>query len=144
MSFTINTRKCNKSDYAFVFGLVKESIFPLIRKFFVPDKKMFDERFYSDYKERTILLMGKEKIGFYYIKKKKAVLYINGIFLVKKYRYKGLGSFLMKYFETLGCKKIQLEVWENNPALKFYKKLGYKAVKKNQHKYVMEKRIVKK
>jgi ribosomal protein S18 acetylase RimI-like enzyme len=138
-NFKIKTRKCRKSDYNFVFGLIKKSIFPYISKYFKPSKEMFDERFKEDYDKRVILLRGKRRIGFYQLTVKKDKLDITGIFLTPMYQNKHIGSFLMNYFEKLGYKTVTLQVWENNPAFKFYKKLGYKVVLKKNHKYHMEK-----
>jgi|GEM_PF-3217667 len=148
MKFEINnlkikTRKCKKKDYDFVFGIVKKTLFPFISKWYKPNKEMFDEKFKSDYKQRVILLNKKEKIGFFQLTPKEEILNITGIFILPKYQKKKIGTFLMNYFEKGDYKKISLEVWENNPVYKFYKKLGYKIIKKKKHKYHMEKIITR-
>lgn len=135
----IKTRRCRKSDYPFVFNLVKKTLFPYVAKYHKPSKKMFDERFAKDYKKRVILLHGKKMIGFYQITPKRNVLNVTGNFLIPSYQKKGIGKYIMKYFETLPFKKIRLHVWDNNPAYRFYKRLGYKTISKNNHKYIMEK-----
>ncbi len=140
-TITFTTRGCKKTDYSFVFGLVKKSLFPFVAKYYQPDKAMFDERFYHDYKERTIILRGKRRIGFYHLVPQVGVLHVKGIFISSAYQRKGIGQFLMRYFETLGFKRILLEVWENNPAYRFYRKWGYCVFKKKNHKYFMEKRL---
>lgn len=88
-----------------------------------------------------ILLEGKKRIGFYQLTPRGKELDITKIFLSPSSQGKGIGSQLMKKFEVLGCKKITLRVWDNNPALKFYKKLGYKITKKENHKIHMEKNL---
>lgn len=137
----IKTRVCKKSDYNFVFGLVKKTIFPYVAKYFKPSKQMFDERFAKDYNKRVLLIKGKKRIGFYQLIPKDNKLDITGIFLSQTYQNKGIGRYLMHYFETLGYKKLELQVWENNPAYHFYKKIGYEVISKNQHKYLMKKII---
>lgn len=149
MKFTINnykitTRQCKKTDYDFIFGIVKKTIFPFVAKYYAPSKEMFDERFYKDYKEKIILCSGKREIGYYQLTPSKNILNITGIFLLPQYQGKGIGKYFMEYFETLGFNGINLQVWENNPAYKFYKKLGYKVVAKKKHKYFMEKKLVNK
>jgi len=89
-------------------------------------------------------MKGKGRIGFYQILEDPEIedaLYIRMIFLSPSYQGKGIGNFLMESFEKLGYKKLRLLVWDNNPSLNFYKKLGYKVVAKNNHKYTMEKTI---
>ena len=61
------------------------------------------------------------------------------MFLKKEFRGKGIGYNLMKQFENKNIKTICLKVWDNNPAVQFYKKLGYKIVEEKDHKYLMEK-----
>ncbi len=137
----LKTRKCIKEDYPFVFKIMKELIFPFVSKYFKPSKEMFDERFNEDYNERTILLGDDTEVGLYQLKIEDDVLVVNGLFIIAKYQKKGIGKVLMDYFETLGYNKIILQVWDNNPAFNFYKKLGYKVVKMEKHKYHMEKKI---
>jgi ribosomal protein S18 acetylase RimI-like enzyme len=140
----VSTRPCKKSDYAFAFGLVKETIFPLVAVYFSPSKEMFDERFARDYKERIILLHNNKRIGLYQLTPSKDFLDIKGLFLIAQYRKKGIGKVLMRYFESLHPKKLHLEVWDNNPAFVFYKKLGYNVVERKGHKFVMEKNVMSK
>jgi len=135
----LNTRCCRRSDHDFVFSLVKETLWPYIAVFFQPSKKMFDERFTEDYRQKVILLRGSRRIGYYQLGYDGKYLVINGIFVSPAYQRRQIGSYLMNYFETLGYKKFKLQVWENNPALFFYKKLGYKKVGKKNHKILMEK-----
>lgn len=141
--FKIKKRKCKKSEYDFVYRLMKTTLFPLIAKYQPIDKKKFDEKFFKDYAKMTILLRGKRRIGLYEIEEKQNHLYVSRIFLTPFYQGKGIGAQIMESFETLGYQKITLEVWENNPAVSFYKKLGYVVTKKQGHKYFLEKRIVK-
>jgi len=137
----LNERKCTKKDFDFIYKIIKESLFPYIAEYFKPSKKKFTEGFDKDYKSIKIILNDKRRIGFYQLTPEKNSLDITKIFFAKKYRGKGLGSEFMKKFENLGYSKITLQVWENNPAVKFYKKLGYKIIKKQIHKMHMEKKI---
>ncbi len=137
----VRERPCKMDDYTFVFGLVKETIFPLVSAYFVPSEELFKERFAVDYKERVILTYNSNDIGFYQINlnQKEKMLTVNGIFFCKDYRGKGFGTFFMQEFEKMGAEWIRLRVWDNNPAVNFYRHLGYKIISMDNHKYLMEK-----
>ena len=140
--FGMATRKCGKKDYGFVYGLTKKLLFPYIPEYGKVSKKEFDDDFHKRHKEITILEKGRKKIGFYHVSPdiyEKGALYLSRIFILPAYQKKKIGYFLMKYFETLGYRKIKLQVWRSNPAFGFYKKLGYKAVSKKRAKYLLEK-----
>jgi ribosomal protein S18 acetylase RimI-like enzyme len=140
--FGFGERKCTKQDYSFCYNLTKKTLFPFIAKFVKPDKKRFDNDFHKVYRQIMILVKGKQRIGFYHITKddhERNTLYVVRIFLLPSYQRRGIGRFLMGYFETLGHRKIKLQVWENNPAFKFYKKIGYRVKQKKDHRYLMEK-----
>jgi ribosomal protein S18 acetylase RimI-like enzyme len=88
-----------------------------------------------------MLVKGKKRIGFYQLTPNGKTLEITRIFLTPSYQGKGIGTWYMRYFETLGYNHLFLEVWDNNPACLFYKKLGYKKIKNKNHKILMEKRL---
>ena len=56
----------------------------------------------------------------------------NALVVKKKYRKKGIASKLSKerdnWFKKKGCKVIYLEVYPNNNAVEFHKRLGYKTI----------------
>jgi ribosomal protein S18 acetylase RimI-like enzyme len=133
------TRKCELKDYDFTIQLIRESLFPFVSLYFKPDEETYKKRFEEDYQERTILTANEKSIGFYQIKQDGQNLEIKGLFLIKDFRGKGIGYRLMKEFENNNVKTISLKVWENNPAVEFYKKLGYEIVKEKDHKYLMRK-----
>jgi len=142
--FGIRTRTCTKKDYDFLYTITKKTLFSYIEKYEPINKKEFDADFAKRYKEIIILMKGKRKIGFYHITPDsfvKNVLYLVRIFVSPAYQKKKIGYFLMKYFETLGYKKIRLQVWDNNPAVKFYKKLGYQVISKEGHRYLIQKKL---
>jgi len=137
----IKTRKCSKSDLNFALKLTRETLFPFMSKYFKPSTEKFRKDFYESYKNTLILIKSKIRIGLFQIEKNRNNLEIVKILISPRYQGKGIGKYLMKYFETLGAKKIILQVWDNNPAFYFYKKLGYYYVKKIKHKIHMEKII---
>ncbi|PIR78300.1 MAG: hypothetical protein COU28_02370 [Candidatus Magasanikbacteria bacterium CG10_big_fil_rev_8_21_14_0_10_36_16] len=143
--YEINTRNCQLTDKKFILDLYQKTLFKYVAKYYKPSIEMFSERFYSDYKERKILLRGKRRIGLFQLSKKENKLLITGLFLSPSYQKKGIGKFLMNYFEDNAKKNkletIELSVWDNNPAKDFYKKCGYKIESKKKHKYLMTKNI---
>ena len=138
----IKTRNCNLNDYGFVISLVRETIFPLVSKYYQVDENIYKERFKTDYKERKILETNGKPIGFYQIEQNNDELEIKGLFLIQEYRNKGIGKYLMEEFEKInGIKSLVLKVWDNNKAVEFYKKLGYKTIEEKDHKFLMKKII---
>jgi len=143
-TFGIRIRPYNKKDYNFVYTNRKKTLFPYIEEYESINKKDFDKYFTKRYKEIIILMKGERRIGFYHIIPDsfvKNALYLVMIFVSPAYREKKIGYFLMKYFETLGYKEIRLQVWDNNPAVKFYKKLGYQVISKRGHRYLIQKKL---
>ena len=134
-------RPCTLEDEEFVNGLVRETLFPLVREFQVPDETELNDRFARKYAQHVILLNGVESIGFYFVDRQEDVLHIRRLFLISDYRGRGIGGTLMRNFERIGPKTIRLEVWENNPAVLFYEHLGYRSVAVKGHKLVMEKSL---
>lgn len=139
--FEVLCRKCKISDRDFILNLFNKTIFKYISEYYNPNIQMFDERFYSDYKEKRILLKGSRRIGMFQLSERNNRLAITGLFLSEAYQGKGIAKYLMSYFEKIakskGYLEIELLVWDNNPAKNFYKKLGYKIDSKKDHKYLM-------
>ena len=50
--FKVLCRTCKTTDRNFILNLFQKTIFKNISKYYEPNIKMFDERFYSDYKEK--------------------------------------------------------------------------------------------
>lgn len=141
----LHCRPANLNDRDFVLRLTRELIFKYVEKYYSPSISMFDERFRKDYRERTIIMRKSRRIGLFQLNKDGNQLQINGLLLSPFYQSKGIGSYLMGYFEEIAkqekLKEIKLSVWENNPAVKFYKKTGYIIKHKKAHKITMVKKI---
>ncbi|MBN2095429.1 MAG: GNAT family N-acetyltransferase [Candidatus Aenigmarchaeota archaeon] len=135
------TRPAKTSDYDFIRTLTKETLFPYISKYHKIDKKVFDKGFRERLKSLQILLEEETPIGTLQLSENGSDLEVVEILISPMYQKKGLGKQIMSYLETLGYEKICLEVWDNNPAIDFYRTLGYKEVGSKKHKIFMEKRI---
>lgn len=139
--FKITERKFRDSDYAFFRDVIKKTMYDIISKYKTFNSKHFKESFEKTKKEMRLLVKGKSRVGFYLLRPEGKKLDITRIYITPRYQGKGIGTYYMKHFETLGYKRLTLEVWDNNPAKHLYRKLGYKTVKKHNHKIVMEKII---
>ena len=143
--FEIICRTCRITDRNFILNLLKKTIFNYVSQYYNPSIEMFDERFYSDYKEKKIILRSSRRIGMFQLSERNRRLAVTGLFLSESYQGKGIAKYLMNYFEEVAKSKkyseIELLVWENNPAKNFYKKLGYKIDSKKGHKYLMVKSL---
>ncbi len=139
--FGIRERKCRKSDYLFFRKIIKDTLYDYVTEYFPFDFEHVKNSFDKTYKEVTILMKGKKRIGLYQLTPHGKKLEITRIFLIPSYQGKGIGKWYFSYFEILGYKEIFLECWDNNPAIGFYKLLGYKKVKTEKHKVFMKKAI---
>ncbi len=139
--FGITERKCKKSDYGFVYALYRKTVFPYMTMTTKINKSIFDKDFYGNYENITLLMYGKRRIGFYDIKFHDNYLQIKRLYLLPNYQKKGIGTFIMRHFETLGKAVLRLEVWITNPAKVFYHRLGYKTIGKNGNFYELEKTV---
>ncbi len=86
--FEILCRTCKKTDRNFILNLFQKTIFNYISKYYNPNIQMFDERFYSDYKEKKILLRGLRRIGMFQLSERNNRLAITGLFLSESYQGK--------------------------------------------------------
>ena len=93
-----------------------------------------------DKKERVFLISKNDFfIGYISIRIENQIGEIGYLSILKNYQGKGLGSNLISYVLEIAkkekCKFITLAVWENNLALKLYKKLGFKIKSERKNFY---------
>lgn len=136
----ITSRNYIDSDYDFYYKLIKDSLHKYITKFYPWDIKIFDFEL-IDANRIKVLECKNERIGVISLKEEDEILIIESIFFIQSYQRQGIGKYFMNYFESFGFAVIGLYVWENNPAVEFYKKLDFKIVKNKDHRYYMEKNI---
>lgn len=143
--YEVLCRTCSISDRSFILRLFKKTIFKHISEYHIPNIKIFDDRFYGDYKEKKILLRASRRIGMFQLSERNNRLAITWLFLSEQYQGKGIAKYLMTYFEDIAKAKsyseIELLVWDNNPARNFYQKLGYIIDSEKDHKYLMIKSL---
>ena len=133
-------RKCKNSDYSLYYKLMTDYIKQTKARDSVNPGDLPED--WKDVKNKLfIVLNNNEKIGTFLLDNKKSYLYISRVHIIKKFRNKGIGSYLLKYFEDKTKKKrLRLHVWPNNPAVRLYKRFGYKVIKEEKNgKLLMEK-----
>jgi GNAT superfamily N-acetyltransferase len=135
------TRTCTQDDRAFLLSVYEQTIFHQVREYYTVDLSMFHKRFDSDYHEIHIIEQNLTPAGFYQVAECHKMVYVKRFFLHPDFHKKGIGKKLMEEIISWsiqrGKNKIQLMVWENNPALNFYKHLGFLEEKKEGHKSLM-------
>lgn len=133
-----------KKDISFLVNIRKKLIWPFVKKYFLPDEKMLRNRFSNKLNDK-IILKSKKRIGTISIENKNEIAYLSALLIEEKYQGKGLGKYLIEYVQKVSkkkdCKLIELDVWENNPAVNFYKKLGFKKISKKSHKIKFQKEL---
>jgi ribosomal protein S18 acetylase RimI-like enzyme len=135
----------NKKFLEEVINLHKNAIFPLWdklgRTYSVEGVREFLKEIFK--KEKVIGYFIKDKlVGVIGITLEKRNLNVDFLLVDSNFQGKGIGKDLMSYVEESykdKAEKSQLQVLEKNPAVNFYKTLGYKIISKSKNKLTMEK-----
>jgi ribosomal protein S18 acetylase RimI-like enzyme len=82
-------------------------------------------------------------IGFLSLREQPNCLYLETLQLIRAYRGRGLGTALIKFVENIATRKIkhkiQLRVFQDNPAQSLYHRLGFNVVEDEGWCFLMEK-----
>ena len=140
----LKIRNCHDKDYTFVLNLLKKNMYPsFIKHWGEWNSKSFKDHFKKDIIK--IVEYKKRRIAFYELKFKKDCGYINSIQITPFMQGKGIGTYLINLMEKetkkQGLKKINLKVFNDNPARRLYRRLGYRVIKKEGTSVILEKRI---
>jgi len=142
---TFILRPAEDTDYEFTFELLKENML----ESFIKNWGFWNENSYkANYRKEHVRIIEFKNInvGYMDFKFKVDCGYLNNINLLKKIQGNGLGTYLMKLIEkeTLdkGLKRICLKVFKDNPAVKLYKKIGYKPIFEDDTSLIMEKILI--
>ncbi|UCH32416.1 MAG: GNAT family N-acetyltransferase [Candidatus Bathyarchaeota archaeon] len=141
----INLRDKTEEDYDFIYNILREN---MLERYIKHWGGWSDEEFNKGYGRGIVKIVEQEgeKIGFLHYEILSDHLYILNIQLKSSVQGRGIGTFLMKVLEKETKKnalsKIRLLVFKDNPALKFYKSLGYiKEIENREASLVLEKII---
>jgi ribosomal protein S18 acetylase RimI-like enzyme/2'-5' RNA ligase len=139
----LTSRPCQPWDRDVVYRLVEETMRPIISAHVEWDQERFDRDFDASWRQKQIILLNGRPVG--YVQPDRSAddhLYIAGLILDPAVQGQGLGSWLLGHMERLAeGRPVRLHVWENNPAVAFYRRHGYQVVLTEGHKHLMEKRI---
>ena len=121
------------------FGLLR-SAFNIKSRLFIPPLNLLTCFFLCSYNpnffnktfrvERTkIIEIKNQKIGFYETINKEDKGITHGIYIIEKFRNKGIGTKIIEFiegeFKKNNLKSSQLKVFRDNPSKKLYERLGY-------------------
>jgi ribosomal protein S18 acetylase RimI-like enzyme len=139
--FALTSRPCQPSDQDFVFRLVDRTLRPYMSAFRRWDEDRFNQIFLSSWQERTIVLAAGQPVGLIgHRLQPEGYLYVVSLILDPSVQHRGWGSWLLEYLENLAQNQpVRLHVWENNPAVEFYLRHGYRIVETVDNKHLMEK-----
>jgi len=134
-----------KEDYEFCYDLFKSNMFQYCEDHWGKwDDAFFVKNFHP---ENIRIIVLDEPVGFFESEGRTEVGYLHDIQIKEEFRSQGIGTEIMnlteKEFIEKGINRAKLRVFENNPAIKLYKRLGYKIVNKSNSvgTVVMEKSL---
>lgn len=101
-------------------------------------------QYLQDYKGASfeLILLDKVPIGRLYVDRRPKEIRIIDISLLTEFRGRGIGSKIMKDLADEGNEKnlpLNLHVLQNNPAIRFYERLGFKIIRESGFHFFMEK-----
>lgn len=125
----------------FVRSLTRENFYDIIRRTIGWKEEYQQEpRFPERY---TMVQMQDEIIGFFCIRDAGEHLYLHTIQLIPSYRGQGYGTTLLQHIEDIAKLKnlprVRLSVFQENPAQKLYRRLGYTPIEEDKYITRMEK-----
>ena len=140
----LTIRNCTWQDYRYCYTLTKKNMFHYFEKYCGGWKPNgFRDNFNP--RHTKMIIKNQRRIGYYVVKIKKSVHYIDNIQISASMRGKGLGAYILNIIEkqTLRSKnhRIQLTVFKDNPARRLYERLGYKIIRDKGSSILMQKRI---
>lgn len=144
MGEQIMIKKLNKIYIKDIINLHKLAIFPvwnkLNRKYTIKGIKKFVIEVF-DKGEVFGYFNNKELVGVIGIEKRNNNLEVGFLLVNPLFHGRRIGKKLMLFIEKnfKNINKISLDVLTKNPAVNFYKKIGYKIIKEKNKKYIMEK-----
>ena len=140
--FGLRSRPCQPFDRDFVYRLVEETLRPLVSAYFAWDESLFDQNWRGSWRQKVMILAEGRRVGYIqYDPTPAGYLYITGLFLLPAVQGRGWGQWLLGHMEGQAeGRPVRLHVWENNPAVSFYERHGYRIIETEGHKHLMEKR----
>ena len=140
----IKIQNVTLNDFQFIHDVSKQNM----EKYVIQHWGEWNEKKFKnsiDLKNIKVVYLDKQKIGFFSVSSDNKKAYLHNMQLVQLFHKKGIGGFLINFIEKKikekKIKKIKLQVFLNNPAVKFYQKMGYVVTNSDQEVAIMEKKI---
>ncbi len=141
--FGLTSRPCQPSDREFVYRVVEGTLRPLVSAYHTWDPARFEDNFVRSWRDKLIVLAAQQgrPVGVVsFDPTPDDHLYINNLYLQPAAHGRGWGGWLLSWLERQSKgRPVRLHVWENNPAVGFYQRHGYRIVETEGHKHLMEK-----
>ena len=142
-NWSISIEPCNKErDGQFIRESTRENFYDYLNKTIGWNENRHQEE--PRFPERYLMLFHENNpIGFLSLREQPNCLYLETLQLIRAYRGRGLGTALIKFVENIATRKIkhkiQLRVFQDNPAQSLYHRLGFNVVEDEGWCFLMEK-----
>jgi GNAT superfamily N-acetyltransferase len=137
MNSEVKIRKASEQDTGFIFSMIKElaEYEKLSHKVFATEEMLLENIFHKKYAEVILAEYGDQPAGIalffhnFSTFEGKPGIYLEDIYVRPHLRSKGIGKIMLQYLIDLAkerdCARVEWAVLDwNEPAIKFYKKLG--------------------
>ena len=142
-NWSISIEPCNKErDGQFIRESTRENFYDYLNKTIGWNENRHQEE--PRFPERYLMLFHENNpIGFLSLREQPNCLYLETLQIIRAYRGRGLGMALIKFVENIATRKIkhkiQLRVFQDNPAQSLYHRLGFNVVEDEGWCFLMEK-----
>jgi ribosomal protein S18 acetylase RimI-like enzyme len=143
----INLRPARPDDYSFALNRYLETIKPYASAWFswVPEEQ---EALFSDLwrpGDTGIIILDGTDVGWVEIRQTGDEIFLKQLYVAPAYQGQGIGTHIVLRLlaEWTGtARSMALFVLKNNPAVRFYERLGFSVVHETKTKFVMRREII--
>ena len=138
----MKTRPATADDYEFVYQVKVDAL-----KEYIAQTWGWNDRVQSEFHERNfspenmeIILQDDDNAGFLVVEELEEEIRLNEINLLKRFQRKGIGSEIIRAIQKDAAtkeKRIWLQVLKVNPAIRLYKRLGFRTYAETDTHYQM-------
>ena len=139
-------RKAREEDLSFCLGLARENM----KAYYVVHGLTWDdERYQQEFSpDITFIVEIKgERIGYFRILDKAEGWYLSDVQLLSTHTGQGIGRALLTHIDEWVLARqgttVTLRVFSDNPAVRLYKRTGYKVIGEERNRLVMRKQLVR-
>ena len=133
-------RESLDADFEFCKTIGHEGLKPCIEKLTGWDQDKEDRSFLNDWEPGQVKIVQcqGEDAGYIKIEEHIAYLRIEGIYIARNWRNRGLGTKVVKDIISSSIKPVRLQVYKISPAHRLYKRLGFEIHDECELRYYME------